>query len=160
MDLDSAQSDLDALVNWSKTWYMDFNISKCSILKFKSGNIDLSQQLTMLDKDGNQAYLAESSAERNLGVIFDDKLKWNSHIQQIALKANYALGTLKRTFKKWNADMFLKLYTSFVRPLLDFCAPVWNQISKRHIKILKKVQRRATKLVPQYLNYESRFASL
>ena len=161
-DFNSVQSDLDSLAIWSNLWCMDFNINKCSTLKFGSNKTYLQNNFTMADKYGNRLSIIDSRVERNLGVMFDDKLKWSNHIQHIALKANTTLGILRKTFKKWNASLFVKLYTSTVRPILEYCAPIWNSISKQDIQQLEKVQRRATKLVPQIrsLNYKSRLANL
>ena len=58
--------------------------------------------------------------------------------------------------------MFVKLFTVYVRPHLEYCNVVWSPYRKREIFRLEQVQRRATKLVPQikYMNYESRLANL
>jgi len=34
----SLQSDLNSLVNWSRNWQLNFNISKCSVLHFGNNN--------------------------------------------------------------------------------------------------------------------------
>ena len=41
----------------------------------------------------------KESEEKDLGIIIDDKLKFQNHISKQILKANGMLGLIKRTFK-------------------------------------------------------------
>ena len=72
------------------------------------------------------------------------------------------LGMLKRTFTYWSCDSLKILYTTFVRPHLEYAASAWSPYLSKDIKILEAVQCRATKLVPclKNLNYEARFKRL
>ena len=65
-----------------------------------------------------------------------------------ANKANKVLGMLLRTFEYRDLDLIKSLYTTFVRPHLEFAVSVWSPHMQGDIDILEKVQRRATKLVP------------
>ena len=46
------------------------------------------------------------------------------------------------------------LYCSFVRPLLEFAAPVWNPYMRKDIEKLERVQRKVSKLAPGLKNYD------
>jgi hypothetical protein len=160
------QQDIDILVDWSRKWQMCFNISKCKVLEIKSNRLSnlLCEQneLSMEDASGSRLELAKTNSEKDLGVVLNNKLKWNDHIDQSILKANAALGMLKRTFKFWNCKIFKQLYTAMVRPHLEYCSAVWNPHLKKDISKLERVQRRATKLVPYIrdLPYEERLKKL
>ena len=58
--------------------------------------------------------------------------------------------------------MFVRLYKTYVRSHLEYNIAAWIPSKKKEISRLERVQRRATKLVPQlrYMNYESRLANL
>ena len=61
-----------------------------------------------------------------LGVVFDENLSWNAHIKYIATKASKRIGLLKRTRKDLCAYSTNLAYTSFVRPVLEYCDSVWS----------------------------------
>ena len=60
-------------------------------------------------------------------------LSWNKHVGITANKANKVLGIIKRTVGTANQDIFLILYKSSVRPILEYAAPVWcPYLVKKH----------------------------
>ena len=57
------------------------------------------------------------------------------------------LGIIKRNFKHMDSVSFLYLYKSLVRSIVEYNSSVWSPPYMGQIEELKKVQRRATKLV-------------
>ncbi len=50
---------------------------------------------------------------------------------------------------------------TLVRPLLEYCCPVWNPYLVSHVKSIEAIQRRATKLIcGSDLSYEQRLVKL
>ena len=69
-------------------------------------------------------------------------------------KANAVLGLIRRSFSFLDCHLFKKLYTTFVRPHLEYAHSVWSPHSLKHINIIEiDVQKRATKLVDGLHNY-------
>ena len=101
-------------------------------------------------------------SERDLGVIFSSDLKWKNHITERESKANAMLGMIKKTFASLNCKLLKTLYTTYVRPLVEFAVPVWNPYLKGEIEALEKIQHRATRLVKNLrkLPYEQRLEKL
>ena len=54
------------------------------------------------------------------------------------------------------------LYTTYIRPHVEFAAAAWSPYEKRDIKLLERVQRKATKIptATAQLDYEDRCAAL
>jgi len=100
---------------------------------------------TILDT-GERRALEESKCEKDLGVMIANDLKWGTQVQGMVAKANRALGILKRTFTSRDSNLWKTLYTSLVRPHLEYASSVWNSLLQQEIDELERVQRRATKI--------------
>ena len=93
-----------------------------------------------------------------LGAILDSKLSFSNHIQLKINKAFSMLGLLKRNFKYIGIASFTVLYKCMVRSHLEYCNSVWAPYKKSDFEDLEKVQKRATKIIPNLakLSYSER----
>jgi hypothetical protein len=148
------QKDLDSLVKWSQDWNMLFNNKKCKVMNFGAGKNSAfnSFEYSMDDGSGDRHILEKTKVERDLGIYISDDLKWKENALRAASKANWMLGQLKRSINYWDATKLRSLYTSYVRPHLEYASPVCCPYLVKDIKILETVQRRATKFVPELRN--------
>ena len=115
-----------------------------------------------MTSNGQTSNITECNEEKDLGVIIDNKLTFDSHIQEAINRANRILGLIKRTFSYLDKEMFLMLYKGLVRPILEYGNVIWSPHLKRQSSAIEKVQRRATKLLPglKDYNYEERLKYL
>ena len=58
---------------------------------------------------GENSQLQKCEDEKDLGVIFDKDLTFDTHIQNSINKANQMIGLIKRTFSYLNKDTFLNI---------------------------------------------------
>ena len=153
------QRDLDSLVSWSESWQLPFNVSKCKVMHLGKNTSDRTYSLT---KDGNISHISSVMEEKDLGVTFDEKLKFSQQVGKVVATANRKLGMIRRTFSSFDRDALLHLYKTLIRPVLEYSSCVWHPLLKKDIEKLEKVQRRATKLVRSLrnLDYPSRLRSL
>ena len=150
-DVQKLQNDLDRLYFWSEEWLMLFNVKKCKVM-----HLGYNNGLANYTMNGN--VLESVVEERDLGIIFQNNLKWEKQCAKAVNTANRILGMIKRNFVFLNRENFLLLYKSLVRPHLEYCIQVWCPHLKKDIELLENVQRRATKLVKcvQNMSYEER----
>ena len=59
------------------------------------------------------------------------------------------LGLIRRSFTFLDGPNIKKLYSSLVRPILEYGNVIWAPTLKRDQRMLENVQRRATKLIPE-----------
>ena len=139
--------DLDNLENWARLWQMKFNVWKCKVLHLGRRNPRYEYNM------GDQT-LETTTEEKDLGVIIDEKLKFDKHTEVQANKANKVLGLLRRSFETLDKETLVWLFKALVRPHLEYCNTVTYPVYEKDAKLLEGVQRRATKMVPEMKNYD------
>ena len=156
----SLKSDLRKLEDWAKRMQMKFHPAKCKVMHLGKNNPKSIYQ--MKKEDGGYHTLEEVEVEKDLGVEIDNKLKFSTHIQSKINKANKILGCLKHTFKHPNKEVFTLLYKALIRPHLEYCSCIWSPQLKRDQDAIERIQRRATKLIPELkdLPYNTRLRQL
>ena len=77
---------------------------------------------------------------RDLGVQVGPELKFNQHVELIANKANMMLGLIRRSFTFVDGPTVKKLYSSLVRPILEYGNVIWAPTLKRDQRMLENVQ--------------------
>ena len=155
-DIDDLQQDLNRLFNWTKESLLKFHPDKCVSMRIGT-KPDLRAEYSMDDK-----ILSSSTEEKDLGVFIDSKLSFDKHISTKVTKATTLVNLIRRSFEYLDKGMFKMLFTSIVRPHLEYANSVWNPHLQKHITALENVQRRASKLIPgmRDLSYEARLRSV
>ena len=101
----------------------------------------------MTDYDLHGHTLANVSSAKYLDVTVTQDLKWDTHIQNICVKANQTIGFLRRNLNIGAVSIKQQAYFSLVRPLLEYSSSVWDPHTQKNIKKLEMVQHRASRYV-------------
>jgi hypothetical protein len=120
-------------------------------------------QLEYTMNDGQNTLVVQAvEEEKDLGVLFTEDLKFSKHIGAAVNKGNRVVGAIRRSFRYLDKAMLVQLYKSLVRGHLEYANTVWCPSKKADIDHLERVQRRATKLVPELkeLPYPERLKQL
>jgi len=149
------QRDLDRLVDWSDKWQMNFNIEKCTVMHIGSHNRSSAYMMA-----GQQ--MTEVDQQRDLGISISKDLKWKNQVEASCKKGNRVLGYISRNFHYKSRDIMLPLYTSLVRPQMEYAVQFWSPHLRGDINKMERVQHRATKLIPELRNktYPQRLSKL
>ena len=141
-DIEILQNDLLKLQNWSEKWLLQFNENKCKVMHVGAQDVDYQYMM-------NETALERTVKEKDLGVYVTPDLKSTVHIAIVAARANAVLGQIKNAFTYMDKEMFLALYLTMVRPIMEYAVQAWAPKFIKDSDKLEKVQRRATKLVPE-----------
>ena len=149
------QHDLQQLEKWSEKWQLRFNLNKCNVMH-------LGRQTPLPNYTMVRTTLTTTTSEKDLGVYVDTELTFEKHIETVVNQAKRMLGLIRRSYTYLDSQSLLKLYTSLVRPTLEYANAAWTPILRRDQILLENVQRRATKLVPELrdIDYEDQLRTL
>jgi hypothetical protein len=155
------QQDIDRFCQWSRTWLMNFNKSKCVVMHVGRRSKKSSQDYFMDSPDGPHK-LAETQLEKDLGIYISHDLKWKHQIEAAAARGNRMLGMFKKTFVHRGAKFWRAIYVTYIRPHLEYAIQAWCPYQQGDIAVLEKVQHRATKVIKSLSNlpYEERLRRL
>ena len=141
-DREYIQEDLQKLGKWSLKWQLPFNVNKCKVLHL--GSCNASADYTLLGQT-----LIVTEKEKDLGIMVDGTLNFHSQTATAVANANKLLGIVRRSFARLCKTTLPLLFKTLIRPHLEYGNCVWGPSSRGDQKQLEKVQRRATKLVPE-----------
>ena len=155
------QRDMTTLSVWCEDWLLKFNSKKCKTVTFgKQLLFDKAYYVT--DESGVKHEILKDTYEKDIGVTMDKDLNFSLHIGEKVKTANQIMGIIRRCFQYLTEEMFLTLYTTLVRPHLEYAVSVWCPYKMKDIDLIESVQRRATRQVKslKHLSYEDRLKKL
>ena len=140
------QSAITKITKWYRTNRIQLNADKTVLTLFTRNYEPPSLKLKI-----NSQIIQSSNEAKYLGVILDSKLKFSSHITKTLGKAYAAknkLFPLLRHSSKLNLLNKKLIYTSFIRPLLTYGAPIWHHmLTKTNKKKLQVFQNKFVRLI-------------
>lgn len=147
-DCAKLQEDLNAISAWAKVNRFSINIAKTHSMTFSRRRqpIDFTYFL-------DNSPLSRHGLVKDLGVLFDPKLDFSSHIDEIINKAYRSLGFIFRsTLRLQDVDTYKILYSAFVRSKLEYCSSIWCPDTLTTSKRIERIQERFVRLVFFRLN--------
>ena len=156
-DCQELQKDLDKLNDWSAKWLMEFNAKKCHVMEMGRS---IHRPHAGYSLGGTE--LQKSESEKDLGIKIKNNLSPEDHINKIVGEGLAMVSNIRTTFSHLSEPLVIKIIETIVRPKLEYAQVVWAPHLKKHIRKIERVQRAATKLVPnlQDKDYQERLQAL
>ena len=149
------QNNINRLTNWANDWQLKFNESKCKVLHLGKNNMNFNYTM-------NGTKLEQTKAEKDLGVIMDPLMSFETHVNETVKKANRITGMIVGNITCKKREIMVPLFKTLVRPVLEYGNAVWNNTLRKQINQIEDVQRRFTKRISgmQNIGYEERLKLL
>ena len=137
--MEMQNEDLVAVNSWCLQWHMGLNPKKTkSMLVIRSRTNDLTL---------GGAELEKLKRLRILGVTLDSKLTFDTHLQEVVLKAARSLVVVRQVGKLFDCPHMLKsCFNAYVLSSLEYWAHVWISSAESHLVFLDSIVRNAERL--------------
>ena len=120
---------------------MLFNFGKCKCLH--TGSINTAG----MNYEIGGTILSKTVKEKDLGVTMNANMKVSEQCRIAASKGNQVLGVIRRNITYTEKSLIIP--KAIVIPHLEYCIQAWNPHLRKDVDMLEKIQRRATKLIPE-----------
>ncbi len=138
--------------NWMTSNFLLLNSEKTEVLIIGPITPTCNNLEYCLTLDG--CSVNSSSSVRNLGVLFDNNLSFDSHVSSICKTAYFhlkSISKLRPMLSKSNAEMLIH---AFMASRLDYCNALLGGCSARLINKLQMVQNSAARVLTRTRKYD------
>ena len=149
------QKSLYNLCEWADRWEMALALDKCIYLQI--GYCDESFTYVL-----GEHILKPCKSARDLSICVQSNKRPGLQCTDLALKAN---ARFKLILKSHDSSNLARAFTTYVRPMLEYCTPAWSPYFKTDINTIENVQRAFTRKLfhichLEPTNYDTRLATL
>ncbi len=143
---DMVQNALNSISSWCTRWGLEISASKSVSVTFSQCSV--TYEPTPLKLNGEAIPVVKKF--KYLGVTLDTRLNFIAHFEDIVQRCSRRLNLMKSMAgRDWGGDRstLLKMYTSLIRPILDYSAFIFDSISSVKIKSLQIIQNHALRII-------------
>ena len=134
-DSQALQTDLSNLEQWGNEWLVSFNPDKCEVIIL----VTKKRKPIIFGHKLHGKILKSVATAKYLGVTISQDLSWATHINQITAKTNNTLKFIKRNVQTHSCKLKEITYKTYVRPLTEYAAPVWDPWQKKYIDQIEMI---------------------
>ena len=142
---DKINADLQRIRDWCFENYLLLNPDKTKLMVFGSQQMICklpSFKLSFLGKE-----LLPTDSVKDLGVIFDPTLSFDSHITALAATCISRLAQINRAKHAFNSNLLVNIINALVFSRLFYCSTVWSNTSDKNLRKLQHVQNFAARII-------------
>nr|CAD2192777.1 unnamed protein product [Meloidogyne enterolobii] len=133
------QNAVNNLVDWNTIWGLNVSLDKTVIFHIGNKNPKFNYYV-------NNNELPKADIVKDLGVITNNKLTFEEHINHVRNISMLRSVQLLRNIKSTNPKIWGNYFKMYVLPLLEYASPVWNPSLKKSIKYIERVQKFYTRM--------------
>ena len=118
---------LNSFYKVAKEYQLSLAPEKCFILPIGKKNLQHSLNIFSIDSSD----LPNNNSANDLGITISRDLKWERHINKTFQKASFVTYQIIKSFKSKNIWIYINLFKSYVRPILEYQCQIWSPYLKQ-----------------------------
>lgn len=134
--------DLREINKWANQWLVKFSPPKTESMVISNKQNTFHPPLFF-----GSDMIKQVNEHKHLGLWFSSDLSWHKHIDEICMKADKRVDILSRLKYILDRKTLETMYTSFIRPILEYSDVIWDNASEYQLKRVEDIQYRAGKIV-------------
>ena len=150
-------TSLEECDQWCKDNHMLLNASKTQILNIST------VKCTTAPVTLNGEMISSCNSAKLLGVIIDERLSFQDHVDSVVSKCNQRIFALRK-LKSYGTDRssLLRYYSAMIMSVLVYACPAWFPLTDKQCRHdLESVQRRVVEIIaPECSGYTERLDTL
>ncbi|XP_044742039.1 uncharacterized protein LOC123303010 [Chrysoperla carnea] len=107
---------IQQFADWCKNNHLIINVTKTTFLVFKNKVNDASVITSSIKYP-----ITQVSEMKSLGIILDEGMKWNRHVDTVCKKLGTAYFYIKKLKQTHNTEALLAVYYAFVYAAMQYC---------------------------------------
>ena len=135
-------ADLRLLSTWMEMKHLKLNADKTEYVAFSSQRVYETQEMKI-----NNECIRRVNSHKYLGVILDERLKFDEHLNYVLKKTGRKFGVMCRLNKSLNVFSKITVYKSLVSPHFEYCATILFLLNQSQIYELQKHQNKCMRLI-------------
>ena len=134
--------ELGKIAAWTQSNRLTVNVSKTNLMLISNVVTDIPEDIIFDDHILNIV-----SESKFLGVIIDNKLKYDKHIQSIRIGISKLIGIMRRLSYVVPLTSLKNIYLTLINPLILYCLQIFAATYEIHLTPLRTLQNRAIRII-------------
>ena len=141
---ETVNNELANISDWLSANRLSLNVGKSKLLYFTNNS---RSELAKIEIKINNQILAEVSDAKYLGVYIDNKLQWETHINNIKLRLSKGIGILAKIRHYVPSQVLRSLYFTFINSHTDYNLLNWGTAPKSNLDKISSKLRKAIRII-------------
>ena len=133
------QDEINKIADWITSNKLSLNTAKTKFILFRSSNKKLKHNITI---SINKQPIKQVKSTTFLGVIIDEYLTWNDHIDLLTKKIIKSTGIISKIRHFTNLNTLKLVYYALVYPYLIYGNLIWGNTYKKRLHKLMNIQKK------------------
>ncbi len=135
-------SELQKVFIWMASNQLTLNVKKSQFM-----TVTNKRNIPKLCVKINDIPLIQCQSYKYLGIHFDDKLNWSTHVQHVCNKVSKACGALAKLRHCIPIEILIDVYNALLHSYIRYGALVWGNASETTLQPLEILVNKAIRII-------------